>query len=313
MIGFTLTAAIFLSVSAYEAYSIDVTNQSQTTQELESQFLSTNQDFSIKVPDGWIIQEIDNTNTHALLSKIMQGSRLTAALCPLEGAVVDGEGKYSCDEFNQSVQLQLYPDLNHEPKFNSDSVANKSDNHRFLDYHISKLKKLGYSDINIIHNTMTTINTIDVETNKITAIVPANLIEMTYDNADSNQTRGFFLLATTNDTSSADAISGYILSYQSSAATLQSGSPPEPIAQIFKTFQLVNHKADDISSLQDNNNHQYQKDPILTNRGLPQYLDEIISAPPDRSQNTALKARNSTSNFEYDNKNTTTGAEERYS
>ncbi len=298
MIGFTLIAATFLAASVYEGYSIDYTNQSSARQEQDSQFLSTSQDFSVSVPNGWIIQETDNTNTHALLNKIMQGSRLLAVLCPIEQAMVDGEGKYSCDKFKQSIQLQRYPDLDHEPEFSSDSAANKSGNLKLLDYHIAKLKDLGYTDVNVIHDTMTTINTIDVETNRITAIVPASLIEMTYNNTDSNQTRGFFLLATTNDISSTEAISGYILSYESAAATLPSGSPPEPIAQTFKSFQFVDHKANEKSSFfQDNNNHQSEKDPFVTNRGLPQYLDEILSPPADPPGNTTLKARNSTSNF----------------
>jgi hypothetical protein len=298
MIGFTLMTATFLAASMHESHSIDYTNQSSTTQDQDSQFLSSSQDFSVNVPEGWIIQEIDNTNTHALLNKIMQGSRLLAVLCPIEQAMVDSDGKYSCDEFKQSIQLNYYPDLNHEPEFSSDSAANKSDNLRLLDYHISKLKELGYSDINVIHDTMTTINTVDVETNKITAIVPANLIEMTYNNTNSNQTRGFFLLATKYDTASTEAISGYILSYQSALAAQPSGSPTESIAQIFRSFQLVDHKATDKSSfLQDSNSHQYQKEPLVINRGLPQYLDEVISPPTDPPENATLNARNSTSNF----------------
>ncbi|MDQ3847390.1 MAG: hypothetical protein M3261_00360, partial [Thermoproteota archaeon] len=110
---------------------------------------------------------------------------------PIEQAMVDGEGKYSCDKFKQSMQLQRYPDLNHEPEFSSDPDANKSDNLRLLDYHISNLEELGYSAINLIHDTMTTINTIDVDANKITTIVPANLIEMTYNNTDSNKQGAF--------------------------------------------------------------------------------------------------------------------------
>ncbi|MFL6494824.1 MAG: hypothetical protein ACJ703_00160 [Nitrososphaera sp.] len=313
MISFTLTTAVFLGSNACAANSIDVPNQSLTSQGEDSQFLSASQDFSVKIPDGWIIEEIDNTNTHALLNKIMQGSRLLAVLCPREGAVVGGEEKYSCEESKQRVQVQRYPDLYHEPIVTSNLAANKSDQLSFLDYYISKLEKLGYTDINVIQNTMTSINRIDIDANTITAIVPANLVEMTYNASNSNHTRGFFLLATTNDdTSNTEAVSGCILSYEDSATTQPSGSPPEPIAQIFESFQFVNHATDDKRFIQDNNSQRYQNDPIVRNRGLPQYLDEIISPPADHPANTNANVKNSTSNHSYDNQNNTGRIEEQY-
>jgi len=243
----------------------------------------------------------------------MQGSRLLAVLCPREGAVVGGEEKYSCEESKQRVQVQRYPDLYHEPIVTSDLTANKSDQLSFLDYYISKLEKLGYTDINVIQNTMTSINRIDIDTNTITAIVPANLVEMTYNTSNSNHTRGFFLLATTNDdTSNTEAVSGCILSYEDSATTQPSGSPPEPIAQIFESFQFVNHATDDKPFIQDNNNQQYQNETIVRNRGLPQYLDEIISPPADHPANTNANVKNSTSNHSYNNQNNTGRIEEQY-
>jgi hypothetical protein len=102
-----------------------------------------------------------------------------------------------------------------------------------------KLQKLGYSEISILQKSNLTINVTDTETNETIAIVPANLIEMRYNNANSSDTRGHFMLAATNVTSNVGIISGYSLSYEADAATFPSGGPPELIQWIFQSFEFL--------------------------------------------------------------------------
>jgi hypothetical protein len=221
-----LTMAIFLLGNIPVMNAQVLSDQPVTSRELESTFQSITDSFSIAIPDGWVLKDVYNTETDTLLDEMMQGSRLLAQLCPEEQTVADIEGTHRCEGSNESVYIQRYPNLADEPEFASIINSNIT-NEDLLDYHIVKLKKLGYSEISILQKSNMTINVTDTETNETIAIVPANLIEMRYNNANSSDTRGYFMLAATNVTSDVGIISGYSLSYEADAATFPSGGPPE--------------------------------------------------------------------------------------
>jgi hypothetical protein len=268
-----LTIAIFLLGNLHVVNAQVLSNQAVSPQQLDNTFQSIADSFSITVPDGWVIHDVYNTDTDTLLDEMMQGSRLLAQLCPQEQALGDIEGTYSCEESNESVYIQRYPNLADEPEFASIANSNIT-NEELLDYHIVKLQELGYSEISILQNTNMTINVIDTDTNKTIAIVPANLIEMRYNSPNSNDTRGYFMLAATNATSNVGIVSGYSMSYEADAATLPSGGPAEPIQRIFQSFEFLAKARE--GELAARHNEDYEKHAVPSTGGSTQYPENLL-------------------------------------
>lgn len=273
---FVLTIAIFLFGNIPVGNTQVLSNQPEFLLERVSTFQSISDKFSITVPDGWVIQDVYNTDTDTLLEEMMQGSRLLAQLCPQDQAIADIEGTYSCEESAESIYIKQYPDLADEPEFATIANGNIR-NEDLLDYQIAKLQKLGYSEISILHKTNTTINVINSDTNKTIAVVPANLVEIRYNNPNSTDTRGYFMLAATNATSNLGMISGYSLSYEANAAILPSSIPPEPIVRIFQSFGFLKEAREGGLAALDVENNDYDND-AFTSTGRPtQYPENLLS------------------------------------
>lgn len=232
-----LTIAIYLFGNITIGNAQVVSSQGLIPDQQDRTFESVSDSFRITVPQGWVIEDINNTDTDALLGEMQQGSRLLARVCPQEQALADNDGSYNCEETDERIDIQRYPNLADEPEFASIANSNTT-NENFLSYHMVKLQKLGYTDFSIVQNINMTINVISADTNNTIAIVPANFIEMRYNSADSVDTKGYFLLAATNATSKAGIVSGYSLSYEADVAILPSGSPPE-LEQILQSFEFV--------------------------------------------------------------------------
>jgi hypothetical protein len=290
-----LTIAMFLFGNMPMGNAQILSNQPVTSQEVDGTFQSINNSFSISVPDGWVIQDVYNTDADILLEEIMQGSRLLAQICPQEQALADIEGTYSCEESNESIYIQRYPNLADEPEFASIANSNIT-NDDLLDYHILKLQKLGYTEISILKNTNMTINVINSDANKTIATVPANLVEMRYKGANSNDTRGYFMLAATNATSNLGIVSGYSLSYEANATTSPSDDPPEPIQRIFQSFEFVKNAREGelIAQVEDNNNDD--NDPVTSTTRPSQYPENLLSSAVDLSTDTNANITTSGSN-----------------
>ena len=289
-----LTIAIFLLGNIPVMNAQVLSNQPETPQERENTFQSITDSFSIAIPDGWVLQDVYNTDTDTLLDEMMQGSRLLVQLCPEEQAVADIEGTHSCEESNESVYIQRYPNLADEPEFTSIINSNIT-NEDLLDYHIVKLQKLGYSEISILQKSNLTINVTDTETNETIAIVPANLIDMRYNNANSSDTRGHFMLAATNVTSNVGIISGYSLSYEADAATFPSGGPPELIQWIFQSFEFLKKAREgELTTQDDEDNEDYNIYAVPSKGGPTQYPENLLFpsvGPPDQTNASTSNSR----------------------
>jgi hypothetical protein len=287
-----LVMAIFLFGNIPLGNTQLLSNQSVTLQERDSTFQSRSDKFNITLPDGWVIQDVYNTDTDTLLKEMMQGSRLLAQICPQDQAIADIEGTYDCEESNESIHIQQYPNLSDQPEFASIGNSNIR-NEDLLEYHIMKLQRLGYTEISILYNANMTINVINSDTNKTIAVVPANLVEMRYNSPSSTDTRCYLMLAATNATSNLGILSGYSLSYEGNAATLPSSIPPEPILRIFQSFKLVNEaRGVGLPALNVENN-DYNNE-AFTSTGRPTgYPENLLS--PSLSLPEQINDNNSTS------------------
>src|SRR5215218_1043334 len=132
-------------------------------------FQSANDSFSVQVPQGWIIQDVNNTGS-ALLEEATQGYGILAQLCPEEeeqeeqqGAVpttlpnLDGSGgedMSSCEgSENDVIHIVRYPDLDNrlQPANNVTTTSSNSitTDDNILLYNLDKLREVGYMDIEI--------------------------------------------------------------------------------------------------------------------------------------------------------------------
>jgi hypothetical protein len=237
-------------------------------------FESTNDSFRVQLPEGWVIQDVNNTGS-ILIQESTQGYGILAQLCP-EG----GEGQQqqqalinvittttfsssSCQQQQQQQQGQgeiihiiRYPDLGTRLGIAVDDI-NDIIPDSVLEYQTQKLQEVGYRDINIVNSTDTTINihyttTEDVPV-PLEATIPARLVEMTYStsSAPSEMRRGYLILTATNVTPpNPETITGYSIFYEgalgaTTAAEQTTTTPsgnlllPASLRQVFDSFELL--------------------------------------------------------------------------
>src|SRR5215203_1337674 len=242
-IGLSMTAiAIAVILLASNFTIINAQQQSLTNQpgEIEdgattaatvptrTTFQSTNDSFSIQVPDGWIIQDANNTGS-ALLEETTRGYGILAQLCPQEeqqqqqgAALPDASGgstnnsssgistSNSCQGSEEEViYIIRYPDLDTRIQAASNvttTTATSGNNNITTDdiqsYHLQKLQEVGYRSPQILNSTEVRLNLTNPQTNETIATVPARLVEIGYStNLAPNETRtGYFISTATNAT-----------------------------------------------------------------------------------------------------------------
>ncbi|HEX2170009.1 MAG TPA: PKD domain-containing protein [Nitrososphaera sp.] len=181
---------------------------------------STTDNFRLQVPQGWIIQHMNNTGA-ALVSETLEGFRILAQLCPEERQEVTPPNEDinisrstspimsdndSCRDTQQEViHIVRYPNLGAKLGFDPEDIVTNEDitTEAILDYQMQKLQQVGYRDIRIIDSADTAIN-IDINADlsgndTIVATVPAKLVEMTYStDLDPSETKtGYFISTAT--------------------------------------------------------------------------------------------------------------------
>src|SRR5829696_8332127 len=282
--GLSVTIAIAIAVILLASnFTITNAQQSLTSQRsaIESgittattTFQSTNDSFSIQVPDGWVIQDLNNTGS-ALSNESSQGYGILAQLCPEEeqqGAppTNNASGGSSTDSTSNScrgsqeevIYIIRYPDLDTRIQAASNVTTTASNNNITTDnvqsYHLQKLQEVGYRSPQILNSTDVRLNLTNPQTNETIATVPARLVEMAYStNFAPDETRtGYFISTATNATApNLGTTKGYTLFYEGNSttntaaaeittATAASGSlAPTPlplvVGQVFDSFELI--------------------------------------------------------------------------
>jgi hypothetical protein len=232
-------------------------------------FQSANDSFSVWVPQGWIIQDVNNTGS-TLLEEATQGYGILAQLCPEEeeqqGATTTtlpnaggsgGGDTLSCEgSENYVIRIVRYPDLDNRLQAANNVTTNSSSNNssmtndNILSYHLQKLQEIDYRGIQIVNSADMTVNLTNPQTNQTIATVPAKFVEMTYSTAIApNETRSGYLISTaTNATAPNLGITkGYTMFYEGSSVsaaepTIGFGSLrqlPPAVKQVFDSFELI--------------------------------------------------------------------------
>jgi PKD repeat protein len=262
------------NITITNAQQQQLTNQPAVIQNgTTTAFQSTEDGIRLNVPEGWVIHDVNNTGS-ALLEESTQGYGILAQLCPQEeqqqqqqqevaSSNVSGSNDTSSCQGSEGdiIHMVRYPDLDTRlqaannvttttPATNNNNMTT-IDN--ILSYHMQKLQEVGYSGIEIVDSTDTTVNVTNAQTDQTIAIVPAKNVEITYSTASApNQTRtGYFILTATDATPPSLGIrKGYSIFYEGNSDTTNaettrpSGSLaptplPATVRQVFDSFELV--------------------------------------------------------------------------
>ena len=263
-IAIILVAANFITTYAQQQQQQQQTQTSQPAATQSPTLLSAKDSFRVQLPEGWVIQDMNNTG-FTLAAEVLQGYGILAQLCPQEQQQsslpsVGGSNRYigNCQQAQEEViHIIRYPNLgtrlgiSSEDIFtiiNRDTIPNA-----ILAYHIQKLQEVGYRDIQIVNSADTTMN-VDISTgqnsSRTATAVPAKLVEMTYSTALNETKSGYFILTATAATPrNLGTMTGYSIFYEgNSTATTAETRPsvslapillPASVRQVFDSFELI--------------------------------------------------------------------------
>src|SRR5215210_4597144 len=250
-IGLTLAVVVAIAIILFAANitiinAQQLTNRPSVTQNGTRLFEGTEDGIRLKVPEGWIIHDVNNTGS-ILSEESTQGYGILAQLCPQEQqqqqrAALPNAGSNSSQTFNNCdqsendiIHIVRYPDLDNRLQVGNNGTTANNNNmtiDNILLYHMQKLEEVGYRGIEIVNSTDTTLNVTDPQTNQTIQTVPAKFVEMTYSTVSApNETReGYFILTATKTTAPNPGMTkGYSIFYEgtstaagaATAATIQ--------------------------------------------------------------------------------------------
>lgn len=226
-------------------------------------FQSTDDGFRIQVPDGWIIDDVDNTGS-TLSEESTQDYAMLALLCLEEEqqeqstvpSVSGSADTSSCEgSENDVIFVVRYHDLddalqvgNNVATTNNNTSMTTSDN--IMLYNLQKLQEVGYNDIEIVNSTDMTVNVTNLETNETMTTVPAKTVEITYTTPIApEEVRSGYLISTATDMTPPNlgTTKGYTIFYEGTSLspaeiTIGFGSLrplPLDVRQVFDSFELL--------------------------------------------------------------------------
>jgi PKD repeat protein len=256
-----LLAANFITTYAQQQQQ---TQASQPAATQNPTLLSAKDSFRVQLPQGWVIQDMNNTG-FTLAAEVLQGYGILAQLCPQEQQQsslpsVGGSSRYigNCQQAQEEViHIIRYPNLGTRIGISSDDIFTIINRdtipNAILAYHIQKLQEVGYRDIQIVNSADTTMN-VDISTgqnnSRTATTVPAKLVEMTYSTALNETKSGYFILTATAATPrNLGTMTGYSIFYEgNSTATTAETRPsfslapillPASVRQVFDSFELI--------------------------------------------------------------------------
>jgi hypothetical protein len=260
-IGLTaITAAIAVILLTANITIINAQQQEQATSQTSAiedgtaagatTFQSTTDSFRVQVPEGWVIRDLNNTDS-ALLEETRQGYGILAQLCPedqqqqqqpgVATASTNATGSISdntpnCDPSeNDVIHIVRYPDLDTRLLANNVTFDDNMTTDNILSYHLQKLQEVGYRSIQLVNSSDTTINVANPQTNETIATVPAKLVEMTYStNFAPNEIRtGYFISTATNATTpNPGTTKGYSVFYEGNSTNTNTTTAATTAAEI---------------------------------------------------------------------------------
>jgi hypothetical protein len=227
--------------------------------------------FRVQVPEGWVVQDVNNTG-FTLAAEVTEGYGILAQLCPAEGGgeeerqqqqqgALTNVSSGSCQQQQaqeEIIHIIRYPNLAPRLGIAVDEI-NVIIPDSILNYQIQKLQDVGYRDINIVNSTdariavhYTTAQDVAAPEAIPQATAPAKFVEITYrtDSAPDEMRTGILFLTASNAVPPNEMITGYSVFYERASGgteagaeeTTQAASLPllSPAAiQILSSFELI--------------------------------------------------------------------------
>jgi hypothetical protein len=229
-------------------------------------FESAKDGFRVQLPEGWVIQDLNNTG-FTLAAEVIEGYGILAQLCPAEeeeegqqqqqqGALNNVSSSGSCQQQQaqeEKIHIIRYPNLGARLGIALADIIDVIPD-SVLGYQIQKLVEVGYRPVDFVNITNTVIPVHYPDASGIPATVPAMLVEMIYStNSSPNEMRrGYIILTATNITPpNLQTITGYSIFYEGASGattatvgetTTPSGSlssAPAAVVQILNSFELI--------------------------------------------------------------------------
>src|SRR5829696_6231905 len=202
-------------------------------------FQSTADGISVGVPDGWVVEDLNNTDSSLQQSEQSYGAGGLVELCPQILATPQIGGSYLCPDAQEgldSVSVWRFADLKSRPEFAGLVQRNQSITTTDLVafYFLFLEQKANFTNIRLLQNIDTTVNVIDPQTNETIATAPAKYIETTYLESNGIPNEGDIALLVLSN----DGNTGYILLPLASPLTSAGELPPEH-QLVFDSFELV--------------------------------------------------------------------------
>ena len=202
-------------------------------------FQSTVDGIRLGVPDGWVVEDLNNTNPSLQQSEQSYGAGSLVELCPQILATPQIGGTYLCPDTQEgldSVSVWRFADLKSRPEFAGLVQRNQSITTTDLlaFYFLFLEQKANFTNIRLLQNIDTTVNVLDPQTNETIATAPAKYIETTYLESNGIPNEGDIALLVLSN----DGNTGYVLLPLASLLTAAGELPPEH-KLVFDSFQLV--------------------------------------------------------------------------
>jgi hypothetical protein len=202
-------------------------------------FQSTVDGIRLGVPDGWVVEDLNNTDSSSQQSEQNYGAGSLVELCPQILATPQIGGTYLCPDTQEgldSVSVWRFADLKSRPEFAGLVQRNQSITTTDLVafYFLFLEQKANFTNIRLLQNIDTTVNVIDPQTNETIATAPAKYIETTYLESNGIPNEGDIALLVLSN----DGNTGYVLLPLASLLITAGELPPEH-QLVFDSFQLV--------------------------------------------------------------------------
>ena len=202
-------------------------------------FQSNVDSIRVGVPNGWVFEDINNTDPGLQQSEQSYGAEILAELCPQKQAKHQIGGTYLCpdaEESFDSVSILRFADLKSRPEFASVVQRNQSiTTNDLVAFYLQFLEqKANFTNIKLLKNVDTTVDVIDPQTGVSIVTAPAKHIQISYVNANGTSNDGnvaFLVLST-------DVNTGYALLPVASLVTTAGELSPQH-QLVFDTFELM--------------------------------------------------------------------------
>jgi hypothetical protein len=202
-------------------------------------FQSSLDGIRLGVPDGWVVEDKNNTDPGILQSEQSYGAGPLVELCPQGQATPQIGGTYVCPNAQEgldSVSVWRFANLKSRPEFAGVVQQNKNITTTDLVtfYFLFLEQKANFTNFRLLQNIDTAVNVIDPQTNETIGTAPAKYIVITYQDALGTPSNEDFALLVLNN----DSNTGYALLPIISLLTTAGELPPEH-QLIFDSFELV--------------------------------------------------------------------------